>query len=133
MDSIVIAEEIIAEWERSDTTGFIWTVDFAKAYDSLNWRFLWNVFKRRGFPSVWIKWMKQCVYHNIRRLGQWSIAGGVDTSTAGDQVGMPLSPPSIHPGSRYFSNLHTSVMHAGLSLGILVFPSSGEYTAPAIC
>ena len=61
MESIVIAEEIIAEWKRSDTAGFIWKVDFAKAYDSLDWRFLWNVLKRRGFPSVWIKWMKQCV------------------------------------------------------------------------
>ena len=61
MDSIVIAEEIIAEWKRSDTTSFIWKVDFAKAYDSLDWRFLWNVFQRCGFPSVWIKWMKQYV------------------------------------------------------------------------
>ena len=59
LDSIVIAEEIIVEWKRSDTAGFIWKVDFAKAYDSLDWRFLWNVFKRRGFPAVWIKWMKQ--------------------------------------------------------------------------
>ena len=45
MDSIGIAEEIIAEWKRSDTAGFIWKVDFVKAYDSLDWRFLWNVFK----------------------------------------------------------------------------------------
>ena len=44
LDSIVIAK-----------------VDFAKAYDSLDWRFLWDVFKRRGFPTVSIKWMKQCV------------------------------------------------------------------------
>ena len=36
MDSIVIAEEIIVEWKRSDIAGFIWKVDFAKAYDSLD-------------------------------------------------------------------------------------------------
>ena len=40
LDSIIIAEEIIVEWKRSGTTGFIWKVDFAKAYDSLDWRFL---------------------------------------------------------------------------------------------
>ena len=74
-----------------------------------------------------------CMYHNICRLGQWSTTGGVETSTAGDQAGMPISHPSIHPRSRYFSNLHTSIMHAGLSLGISIFQSSGEYTAPAIC
>ena len=59
--TIIIAEDIIAQWKRSYIVGFIWKVDFAKAYDSLDWRFLWNVFKRRGFPTIWIKWMKQCV------------------------------------------------------------------------
>ena len=39
-DSVVIAEEIIADWRRSGTEGFIWKVDFAKAYDSLDWQFL---------------------------------------------------------------------------------------------
>ena len=129
MDSIVIAEEIIAEWKRSDTTGWrflkrsdIWKVDFAKAYDSLNWRFLWNVFKRCGFPSVWIKWMNQCVHLHIRRFGQWLTAGEVDTSKTGDQAGMPVSPPSIHPRSRHLSDLHTSVLHAGISFGLSVSP-----------
>ena len=60
-DSVVIAEEIIADWRRSCTAGFIWKVDFAKIYDSLDWRYLLNVLKHRGFPEVWIKWMKQCV------------------------------------------------------------------------
>ena len=84
MDSIVIAEEIIVEWKISDTAGFIWKVDFEKAYDSLDWRFLWNVLKRRKFPTVWIKWMKQCVCTttfavlvNGRPQGGGSIHNGV--------------------------------------------------------
>ena len=52
-DSVVVAEEIIAAWKRLGTTGFVWKVDFAKAYDSLDWRFLWNVLKRRGFLEAW--------------------------------------------------------------------------------
>ena len=48
-DSIVLAEEIIASWWRSGTPGFLWKVDFSKAYDSLDWRFLWNVLRRRDF------------------------------------------------------------------------------------
>ena len=38
--SIVLAEEIIAAWRRDGTTGFMWKVDFAKAYDYIDWRFL---------------------------------------------------------------------------------------------
>ena len=39
-DSIVLAEEIVASWRRDGTPGFLWKVDFSKAYDSLDWRFL---------------------------------------------------------------------------------------------
>ena len=60
-DSIVTTEEIVAAWCRDNTPGFLWKVDFSKAYDSIDWRFLWNVLWRRGFPKMWIRWVKQCV------------------------------------------------------------------------
>ena len=59
--SIVLAEEIVASWRRNGTPRFLWKVDFSKAYDSLDWRFFWNVLQRRGFPQTWIRWVKQCV------------------------------------------------------------------------
>ena len=60
-DSILLAEEIVAAWRRDGTTGFMWKVDFSKAYDSIDWRFLWNVLQHRGFPETWVRWVKQCV------------------------------------------------------------------------
>ena len=64
MDSVVMAEEMVAAWRRQGTKGFLWKVDFAKAYDSIDWRFLWRVMRRKGFPETWIRWMKQCVCTN---------------------------------------------------------------------
>ena len=61
LDNIMLAEEMVAAWRRSGTAGFMWKVDFAKAYDSINWRFLWNVLRRHGFPEVWVGWIKLCV------------------------------------------------------------------------
>ena len=61
LDSVMAAEEIVAAWRRSGTLGFLWKVDFAKAYDSADWRYLWNVIRRRGFPEEWVRWMKLCV------------------------------------------------------------------------
>ena len=61
IDGIVMAEEIVAAWRRSSTTGFLWKVDFAKAYDSIDWRYLWNILRRRGFSEEWVRWMKLCV------------------------------------------------------------------------
>ena len=58
-DSVVVAEEIIADWRRPGSAGFVWQVDFAKSYHSLDWHFFWNVLTHRGLPKVWINWMKQ--------------------------------------------------------------------------
>ena len=58
VDNIVLAEEIIVAWHRDGTIGFMWKVDFAKAYDSIDWHFLWNVLRRRGFPETWVRWVK---------------------------------------------------------------------------
>ena len=44
-NSIVLAEEIVAAWWRNGTIGFMWKVDFSKAYDTLDWQFLWNVLR----------------------------------------------------------------------------------------
>ena len=60
-ESIVLAEEIVAAWWRSGTKGIMWKMDFSKAYDTLDWRFLWNALRRWGFPETWVRWMKQCV------------------------------------------------------------------------
>ena len=39
-DSVAMAGEILAAWKAQGMKGFMWKVDFAKAYDSLDWRFL---------------------------------------------------------------------------------------------
>ncbi|XP_078439256.1 uncharacterized protein LOC144709551 [Wolffia australiana] len=53
-NSSVVAREIISAWKRNEPKGFIWKVDFANAYDSLDWRFLWSVMRKRGFPEDWV-------------------------------------------------------------------------------
>ena len=77
-DGVVIAEEIVAAWQRRSTKGFMWKLDFAKAYDSIDWHFLWRVLRRRDFPETWVRWVKQCVCTNMfavlvngRPQGSW--------------------------------------------------------------
>ncbi|XP_071695366.1 secreted RxLR effector protein 78-like [Rutidosis leptorrhynchoides] len=41
--------------------GIIFKVDFEKAFDSLNWCFLFEVMKCTGFGSKWIKWIESCL------------------------------------------------------------------------
>ena len=36
----------------------MWKVDFAKAYDSIDQRFLWALMRKRDFPVEWISQVK---------------------------------------------------------------------------
>ena len=92
-DSIVMAEEIVAAWRRSGTSGFLWKVDFAKAYDSIDWRYLWNVLRRQGFPEIWVCWMKLCVStSSCSVLVNGRPQGGWFQPQRGIQQGYPLAP-----------------------------------------
>ncbi|XP_021975486.1 uncharacterized protein LOC110870609 [Helianthus annuus] len=40
---------------------FFLKIDFEKAYDNVNWKFLISIMEQMGFPSRWCKWIKGCV------------------------------------------------------------------------
>ena len=93
IDNIVMAEEIVAAWRRSGTVGFLWKVDFAKAYDSIDWRYLWNVLRRRDFSEEWVRWMKLCVTtSSCSILINDRMQGGWFQPQCGIRQGCPLAP-----------------------------------------
>lgn len=57
----MIANEIVDGWKKKHKKGIIIKLDFEKAYDSINWGFLFSMLSNFGFGSKWIKWMKECV------------------------------------------------------------------------
>ncbi|CAL5341169.1 unnamed protein product [Camellia sinensis] len=61
LDGILVANEIVDDWKRKQKKGLILKLDFEKAYDSINWEFLFSMLSNFGFGSKWIKWMKECV------------------------------------------------------------------------
>lgn len=36
-------------------------VDFEKASDSVEWKYLDDVMEKMSFPTLWRKWMRECV------------------------------------------------------------------------
>ena len=36
-------------------------LDIEKAYDRINWKFLFGVHQKLGFGPKWVSWIKQCV------------------------------------------------------------------------
>ncbi|XP_028101025.1 uncharacterized protein LOC114300334 [Camellia sinensis] len=61
LDSVLIANEVVDAWKRSKKKGIILKLDFEKAYDSLNWEFLWSMMNNLGFGEKWLVWMRSCI------------------------------------------------------------------------
>jgi len=40
---------------------FFFSVDFEKACDSIDWGYLQDVMLKMGFPTLWRKWIKECI------------------------------------------------------------------------
>jgi hypothetical protein len=45
----------------SKVPGVILKLDFEKAYDKVNWKFMMEVLRKKNFPGKWLDWMKQII------------------------------------------------------------------------
>jgi hypothetical protein len=61
LEGVVVLHETIHELKRKKQNGIILKLDFEKAYDKVNWDFLQQVLRMRGFPRLWCQWMEKVV------------------------------------------------------------------------
>ena len=61
LDGILIANETVDYLKKRKEKGLIFKVDFEKAYDSINWRFVIDIMKRMGFGGKWCNWISSCL------------------------------------------------------------------------
>lgn len=61
LDGVVILNELIEDARKSKESRLFVKVDFAKAYDSVEWEYLFEMLRAMNFPKVWIKWIQGCV------------------------------------------------------------------------
>jgi len=61
LDSILVANETVDYLKKEKKSGVFVKVDFEKAYDSVDWKFLYYMMGRLGFNYKWIKWIKACM------------------------------------------------------------------------
>ena len=84
-------EDILQHYETRKKEGYLLQLDFQKAFDSIEWRYLFETLKKLNFSDGIIQWIKLC-YTNI----QSSVLNGGYTSnwftlTKGLRQGCPLS------------------------------------------
>lgn len=84
--------EILHHISSSGKSACFIKLDFAKAFDSVNWSFLKSIMLARGFPARWIKWIEALLSTASSRI----IMNGGETDffmhRKGLRQGDPLSP-----------------------------------------
>ncbi|GJU72530.1 RNA-directed DNA polymerase, eukaryota [Tanacetum coccineum] len=60
-DDATLLEKAFEEKEKKKLKILIFKVDFEKAYDNINWRFLIDIMKKMGFGDKWCKWVDSCL------------------------------------------------------------------------
>lgn len=61
LDGILVANEIVDEARKRRKELLLFKVDFEKAYDSKDRGYLDKVMRKMGFPTLWQKWIKECI------------------------------------------------------------------------
>lgn len=92
MDGIMCLHEIVHNTKIRKHDGVILKLDFEKAYDKINWDFLFDFLANRGFNSKWCNWIRKVVMAGTLSVKVNNETGPYFQSGKGVRQGGPLSP-----------------------------------------
>ncbi|XP_028069007.1 uncharacterized protein LOC114271593 [Camellia sinensis] len=123
LDGVLIANEVVDWWKRSKKQGIILKLDFEKAYDSVNWEFLYSMLTNFGFGEKWVRWMKTCI--STARVSV--LVNGSPTTEFSPMKGLrqgdPLSPFLFNIVAEGLNLLMSRAKEVGLIKGASIGPN----------
>jgi hypothetical protein len=92
LEGVVILHETIHELHRKKHKVLILKLDFEKAYDKVNWTFLQQVLRMKGFSGKWCQWIDSIVKGGSVCVKVNDEMGHYFQTKKGFRQGDPLSP-----------------------------------------
>jgi hypothetical protein len=88
-----VLQEILRDPKVKKKQGVVPKIDFEKAYDKVNWNFLLDSCRQKGFSDKWILWIKEAVTKGTLSVKINDKVGPYFGSFKGVRLGI-LLPPS---------------------------------------
>lgn len=83
----------MSAWKRQKRSGgILLKLDNAKAYDMLDWNFIFDSLKARKFGDKWIGWIQLILYEGKPQILANEVVGNLIMSKRALRQGDPLSP-----------------------------------------
>ena len=92
LDAVLIANEAVDSILRKNESRLLYKLDIEKAYDHINWDFLFQIMEKMGFDRKWISWIKWCTSIATFSVLVNGSPTGFFRSSRGLRQGDPLSP-----------------------------------------
>jgi hypothetical protein len=92
MEGVVMLHKTIHELHRKKMNGVILKLDFENAYDKVNWEFLQQMLRMKGFSDKWCNWIEQVTMKGSVGIKLNNNIGRYFQTKKGLRQGDPLSP-----------------------------------------
>jgi len=91
-DAVRNIQDLLEFTNKKDIPGLLLFIDFEKAFDTLEWNYMWKVFERFNFGNSFIKWLKILYTNPISCILNNGVSGPYFKLERGVRQGDPLSP-----------------------------------------
>ncbi|XP_057774901.1 uncharacterized protein LOC130993882 [Salvia miltiorrhiza] len=92
LDGAVILNEVVVESKKKRRSRIFFKIDFAKAFDSVQWDFLDTLLDRMNFDGIWRKWIQGCLQSATASVLVNGSSTGDFKMERGLRQGDPMSP-----------------------------------------
>jgi hypothetical protein len=90
LDGIMLLQKVLRESKFRKQQGVVLKIDFEKAYNKVNWNFMFDFCSQKGFSDDWLIWIKKVVTKGTLSVKINDNIGPYFASCKGVRQGDPL-------------------------------------------
>jgi hypothetical protein len=114
----MLLQEILRETKVKKQQGAILKIDFEKAYDKVNWNFLLDCYRQKGFSEKWLTWISNAVTGGTLSVKVNDCVGPYFASYKGVRQGDPFAPSLFNVAVNCLAKMISIAQQNGLILGL---------------